>query len=254
MPIKRISILTVLLLVGALAFFPLRATIGSEDKQAIEKIVHDYLIENPELIKEALQALQVKEAQAQREETIKTIKDQQQAIFKADSPGVQPENANVVLVEFFDYQCKYCRNMSTVMETIKQNNPDLQIIYKDLPILGGHSVTAAKAALAARKQGKYMELHKALMGQTGKLSKEKIMEIATSVGIDTEQLEQDMNTSEINDMIETNVQLARNIGIRGIPAIIVAHPSKIDTKDPMFLPGAVSESALQEAIDSFQAE
>lgn len=252
MTLRRYSILGALVLVGALAFFPLKANLGSEDKEKIEKIVHDYIVTNPEVIKEALSVLQQKEAKAQSDATIQTIKEKSQAIFESDSPALEQENATITVVEFFDYQCKYCHKMRGVLESVLEKNTDVKLVYKDLPVLGGHSITAAKAALASMNQGKYLEFHKALMTQKTKLNTKKIMEVAVSVGLDPEQLAMDMKEAKVEDTIQANAKLAQDLGIRGIPALIIGNPNNLEKMDPLFFPGSVTAEQLQKAIDSLR--
>ncbi len=250
MNLKRLGILSVFLIAGTAAFFPLKAAFAPKEKQEFQKLIHEYLVENPEVIKEALQALQKKETAELEQATVKTIIEKYDSIFQSKSPAFEPENSKITLVEFFDYQCKYCKKMRHVVESVVEKNSDLRIVYKDLPILGGHSVTAAKAALASNKQNKYLDFHEALMESEAKLDEAKIFELAAKVGIDVAQLKADMASPEVMSSIQDNMQLAQQIGIRGIPAMIVAPNAHDATKPPVFIPGSTSEGKLQEAIDN----
>ncbi len=250
MNLKRLSILSVLLIAGTAAFFPLKAAFAPKEKQEFQKLIHEYLVENPEVIKEALQALQKKETTELEQATVKTIIEKHDSIFKSTSPAFEPENSKVTLVEFFDYQCQYCKKMRSVVDSVVDKNTDLRVVYKDLPILGGHSVTAAKAALASHKQNKYLVFHEALMTNQAKLDETKIFELAVKVDLNLEQLKLDMESPEVMTGLQENMQLAQQIGIRGIPAIIIAPNTQDAAKPPVFIPGSTTEDKLQKAIDN----
>lgn len=249
MTIKKVSLVALVVALGGLAFFPLKAALGPEEKQDIQKIVHEYLIENPEVIKEALQALQKKEIEAQKQQAINTIESRHDEIFGASSPAVAPDGHTITLVEFFDYQCRYCKKMEPTVKQIQEANKDVRVVYKELPVLGNNSMLASKAALAAQMQGKYIDLHKKFMMHDGKLDQLKILSFAEDVGLDVEQLKKDMESPEVLKQLQDNMTLARDIGIRGTPAFILGPSTKGSDKKPHFMPGAVRVDQLQKLID-----
>lgn len=203
----------------------------------IEKIVHDYILEHPEIIEEALLKLD-------SDRDWKTIKDNKQAIYSNPlDVSIGPKNAPVTIVEFFDYNCGYCkRSTEWVLDTIKDNPKTVQVIFKELPILdsaGGTSKNAALAALAAHKQGKYLEMHKALMETSG-LSDTRINETAKRVGVNVEQMRKDMKDPKLAAHLEDNIMVAREIRpLSGTPFFII---------NDDFMAGA-DQTRLEEMLD-----
>lgn len=183
------------------------------------EIIRSYLMANPEVIKDALIELEKKEKRAK----LDAISDE---LYNNDGDfSVGPEDAEITIVEFFDYNCSYCKNTSDwVSQTIEKYPQKVRIIFKELPILDGRSKTsryAAKMALAARKQGKYLDLHLALMKANG-LSTHKIDKIASSHGLDIARLKEDISTSDYDDHIEKTMVLAGKIpGLEGTPFFVI---------------------------------
>ena len=131
-------------------------------------------------------------------------------------------DGNVTVVEFFDYQCPYCRKVAERLLAMVKRDGNIRLVFKELPILGARSEYAARAALAAKNQGRYLAFHKALMRNTGRLTRKRILSIANSVGVDTNRLRADMQSPEIDDAIAANRDMARKLGIRGTPTFVVA--------------------------------
>lgn len=213
-------------------------TIDVDDRAAIESIVREYLLKNPEIITEALEILQVREEMAELERQRAVLVSQQDEIFHSQSPIMGNPDGDVTLVEFFDYQCGYCKRVLNDVFAVTEDDPGLRVVFKDLPILGPVSTVAARAALAARNQGLYTEYHNALMGHRGQLSEQIIFDIAGAVRLDVGRLRRDMEAPEIRDELNANIRLAQQLGIRGTPAFVIGD---------QVVPGARS---LQE-IESF---
>ncbi|MDE2881095.1 MAG: DsbA family protein, partial [Acidobacteriota bacterium] len=155
------------------------------DKEAVREIVREYLLEHPEVIEEAIRALQ---ARRQADQVARTrdalVKNRMALVRHPLSPVSGNPEGDVTLVEFFDYQCGYCkRSLEPVMDLL-ETDPGLRVVWKDFPVLGQVSTFAALASMAAQKQGKYLELHKALMGAGERLTEESVMEIAGQAGLD----------------------------------------------------------------------
>ena len=189
---------------------------------AIRQIVRDYLLENPEVLVEVQQALKAKQDAAEAEQTRQAIERHRDEIFSDPEAPVagNPEGA-IALVEFFDYRCGYCKRVKSTLETLLAENDDLRLVYKEFPILGPESAEAAQAALAARAQGLYEPFHWALLGVEGALDFETVMEVARSVGLDSERLARDMEDPAITDVIARNYALADALGIRGTPGFVI---------------------------------
>jgi len=205
-----------------------------------EQRVRDFLLEHPEVIMEAVQLLQERQRAAEAENLKKTIAERSDEILNdpAAPVGGNP-TGDVTLVEFFDYNCPYCRRVAPTMVELEGADPDLRLVYKEFPILGPGSQFAARAALASRRQGKYVPFHNALMQATEQVTEVSVMEVAREVGLDTERLEQDMQDSAIQEAIAHNLQLADALGITGTPSFIIG---------PEIVPGAVDLRTLQSLI------
>ena len=211
-------------------------------EQAIRKLVRDYLIKNPEIIVEAMQKLREKRLQAERDRIGKMLVAYRKQIFEnPQSPIAGNPKGDVTIVEFFDYQCGYCKAvMDRLLKTVKGDGK-IRLVFKEFPILGPNSVFAARAALASRNQGKYFEFHELLMGFKGKLSQEAVFVLAKSIGLDTKRLAKDMNDPKIREVIARNFQLAQILKINGTPAFIIGD---------RLVPGAISKQQLDAYIAS----
>ena len=209
-----------------------KRTLSPQQSQEVERIVRDYLLKNPDVILEAMKALEARE-QAQQTERTKTAleKNRDKLLRSTASPALGNPKGDVTVVEFFDYQCPYCRKVVEPVFNAVAKDGKVRIVMKELPILGPESTYAAKAALAAHKQGKYRELHLALMDQKTKLSEAVVIAAAEKLGLDTKRLKRDMDSPDIDDEIKQNIELAHALQINGTPAFIVGNqiaPGAID--------------------------
>ena len=205
-----------------------------------EQRVREYLLKNPEVIMEALQILQERQRAAEAETFKRTIAERSDEILNDPAAPVGGNPAgDVTLVEFFDYNCPYCRRVAPTVVELEEADPGLRVVYKEFPILGPGSEFAARAALAARKQGKYVPFHNALMRATDQVTEQTVIEIAREVGLDTERLERDMRDPAIEEAIGRNLQLANALGITGTPSFIIGQD---------VVPGAVDLRTLQSMI------
>jgi protein-disulfide isomerase len=210
------------------------------DKAALGKTIRAYLLANPEVLVEAMQELERKEDNQRGASAQKVIQERQAELFRdADSPLGGNPNGDVMIVEFNDYQCPYCKRTHQAMKSVVGADGKIKVIYKDLPILGEPSKIAALAALASVKQGKHQPLHNALMEYSGRLDRDKILDIAQSVGLDRAQLEKDMEDPKLKEIIERNLALATALGVRGTPAFVIGK---------QFVPGAIDAAALKQLI------
>ena len=159
------------------------------------------------------------------------------------SPAAGNPEGDVTIVEFFDYNCPYCRKVAPMIAEFLRDDPELRVIYKEFPVLGPDSMYAAQAALAARRQNRYHEFHRALMRASGPLTEEQVLEIAREVGLDTTKLKADMRDPAIAEAIERNLALARDLGIYATPSLVI---------DGHVLQGAVKRDKLEELIDQLR--
>ncbi len=221
-----------------------------EQVKSIEAIVHDYLVNNPEVLVEASNALRVKMEQEQESKAMVAIKENKATLFDdTNTPFAGNPQGTEVIVEFFDYQCPHCKEMKTAMENLLNKNPNLKIIFRDWPIFGGASLTAAKAALAAHKQGQYLAMHKALLDAENPLTDEKINDIAQSLGLDMALLKKDMEDPATMNQIKATFALSKELGLSGTPVFIIANQSKDNIK---FLPGSTTQKKLQQLLNELK--
>jgi protein-disulfide isomerase len=216
------------------------ATVDAGDKAAFGKRVREYLISNPEVLVDAMHELERRQ-DSQRDAVAQKAITRHRAELMADpeSPSGGNVDGDVVIVDFNDYQCPYCKRSHQALKSVVAADGKVKVIYKDLPILGEPSRIAALAALAAVKQGKHPAFHDALMEFTGKLDRARILEIAASVGLDVALLEKDMEDPKFKQLIDRNMALAGALGVRGTPAFVIGE---------QFVPGAVDAEALKQLI------
>jgi len=205
-----------------------------------ERRVRAYLLDHPEVIAEALQRLEERERAAQASAAMSVLKTRADEVLRdPDSPvGGNPEG-DVTLVEFFDYNCPYCRQVAPYMAKAEANDPKLRIVYKEFPILGASSSHAAKAALAANRQGKYAAFHRALMESKGTLTESGVLEVAGRIGLDLARLKADMADRTIQVAIDRNLALARALNINGTPGFVVGE---------QIAPGAIDLATMERLI------
>jgi protein-disulfide isomerase len=197
-------------------------SVTPEQKTEIEKIVRDYLLEHPEVIREAIQKLQAKEEQTKADAQTQAVLKNKDALFNdPETPVVGNTMGDVTVVEFFDYKCPYCKAVAAPLHQLIQEDKGVRLVMKEFPILGEDSVLAAHAALAARGQGKYWEFHQALMEHRGQFSMDAIKTIATKAGLDPAKLEADMGTMPIEPQISATHKLAQELEINATPTFII---------------------------------
>jgi protein-disulfide isomerase len=208
-------------------------------KDEIGKIVREYLLKNPEIVSKALETLQQHHEEQQLALARQGIKENAKALFHSPLDYViGPADAKVTVVEFFDYNCPYCKRSQSDVDALEKGG-QVRIVLKEFPILGEGSEFASRAAVASKSQGKYMEFHRAMLAASGHIAEPEIMSIAAKVGLDTEKLRKDMHSPEIDEPIKLSHDLANKLGINGTPTFIIG--------DRMS-PGAVGLEALQNDI------
>jgi protein-disulfide isomerase len=214
--------------------------ISPQQRHAIEGIIHDYLLHNPQVLIDALRNAERKLDSDAKDKAASTIADRRQEIF--DDPATPVggnKEGDISLVEFFDYQCPYCKRVQPALERLAEKDKGLRLVYKEFPILGPASVVAARAALAARLQGKYAAFHAAMMARTGHITDQTVYEVAQSVGLDLERLKRDMAAPQIKADLKANRKLARELDISGTPAFVIGR---------QVIPGAVSLQDLRQLV------
>ncbi len=221
-----------------------QSSITEVQRGEIEQIVRDYLLENPELLLEVMEELERRQKSAAQQDSRQRIQQYQAALFRAPHDFVANPDGAVPVVEFFDYQCGYCKRVLPSMQRLQAEGRNARVIFKELPILGEMSVYATRAAFAAGRQDKYMDMHNALMGVQGRLDKATVYRLAGDLGLDVERLRRDMRDPTIQEAIDANLELARALGIRGTPTIVIG-----DT----LVPGAIDYDAMAQLISEAES-
>ena len=198
---------------------------GKMNRAEVEQIVREYIVENPQIIEDALVALgeqQRAEAAAAAKMAIKTHKDELYSLASDHSIG--PADAEVTVIEFFDYRCGYCKRSVDMIQALPTDyDGKVRVVFKELPIFGGISETASLAALAAGKQGKYNAMHVALMDlkSNDDLTEKRIDAIAESIGISVQKMRADMKSMEIQKQLSDMKDLGRALEVGGTPGFFV---------------------------------
>jgi len=219
---------------------------NDSQRKEMGEIVRQYLIENPEVLRDAFQALERKEAQAKAAGAKAAIKELAADIFRADGDLIVGNPVgDVTMVEFFDYNCGFCKRALPDVLKLVETDKNLKIVIKEFPILGAGSMAAARAAIASRAQGKYWEFHTALLKKRGSVDEAGVFKVAKDIGLDMDKLKKDMASDEITAIIQRNHAVARALNVNGTPAFIIA--------DNIF-PGAVGFEQLAEAITKVRAK
>lgn len=211
---------------------------GSQDlSQAIE----DYLIEHPMKIREALElAAQQEQLEAQKR-VAENYKSNWKELSEADnSPFIGPKDAKITIVEFFDFNCGYCKRLAPELMKVIKNNKDVKFVFKPVTFLG--SMPIAKAALAANKQGKFLEVYEAFLTHNGQVTSEVIDEVLKKAGLNVKKTKEIMESDEIKKALSAIADLSQKVEVRGVPTLII-------NGEPLV---AIDEGPIQDAIDKLK--
>ena len=212
----------------------------------IEAIVRNYLVTHPEVLEEAMTELSKRQAAAETRKHEASIAQNAEAIFNSPRQvTVGNAKGDVTFVEFFDYNCGYCKRAMADMFDLLKNDPKLKVVLKEFPVLGPGSVEAARVAIAAHMQDKsgkkYLDFHQRLLGGRGQADKARALAAAKEAGFDVARIERDMASPEVRTTIEENLQLAEKLGLNGTPSYVIGDNIVI---------GAVGLDALREKVNT----
>jgi protein-disulfide isomerase len=229
----KLFALAMLIATPALAF-------TEAEKKDIGEVVKQYLMEHPEVIQDAINELKRRQDAQESLAQSQAIGENATKIFRAEGDLVAGNpQGKVTLVEFFDYNCGYCKRAFPDVVKMMEADGDLRVVMKEFPILGPGSTFAARAALASRKQNKYWDYHVALMAHEGKMDEAAALAIAKQTGLDVEQLKRDMDGADVSATLDANMKLAEALTIQGTPAFII---------DKTLIPGAIGFEGLAAAV------
>jgi len=209
------------------------------------ELLRTYLLKHPEIIEEAMQALRERQAAEGTAKTAQAVREHRDELL-ADpmSPVVGNPDGKVTVVEFFDYNCPYCRAAGPMVTELLQSNADVRFVYKEFPTLAPSSRFAARAALAARRQNPelYTVFHDRLMRATDRLAEDGIVEIAREAGVDVDRMRADMEDPAIDKSIDGNIELARAIGVTGSPTFIIGDAMLVGVKPLQQMESAIADA------------
>lgn len=254
--VKKIAVVSTLSLITCLAAAaPNQPTtkiannvFTQEQNSAIDEQVQKYLSNNPKAVVDALVNYREQEIKRMESNAQNAVsKNAKEILGNVSAPTLGNPNGNVVLVEFLDYQCGYCKKMTTTVKGLIEQNKDLKVIIKELPILGEASTYAAKVALAANQQGKFSEVHTALLNANERLTNENIEKIARDQGVDWSLIQVALQNATIDAELDKVFNIAQQLNIMGTPAFII---SDLTGKNNKYFGGAASQEALQQTINT----
>jgi protein-disulfide isomerase len=195
---------------------------SADQKAAIEQIIKDYLMSNPEVLMEVQAALEAKMETIQAERLKLALKESAGDIFRRpNAPIAGNPNGDVTIVEFFDYNCGYCKRALGDVAKMVEKDPKVKVVFKELPILSKGSEEGAKVALAAKLQGKYWDVHRTLLSLRGEVNEQSALKAVEKLGLDMARLKKDMEGADVKAEIETVRNLAQKMGIQGTPHFLV---------------------------------
>ncbi len=232
-----------------LAAAPLAAqaqSVTAEQRGEIERIIKEYLLKNPEVLQDAIAELEKKQAAAEAVKHQAAVKDNADAIFNSSRHvTIGNPQGDVTFVEFFDYNCGYCKRAMEDMMALMKEDSKLKVVLKEFPVLGPGSVEAARVAVAVRMQDKtgkkYLDFHQKLLGGRGQADKARAMAAAKEAGLDVARIEKDLNSDEVKASLEESFKLAEKLGLNGTPSYVIGDNVVV---------GAVGLAALKEKINS----
>ena len=220
--------------------------LSGPQKDEIKQLIEQYLKSHPEIILESVQKFREKQEADRREQGASNLQALRNDLERdPQTPTVGNPKGDVTIVEFFDYNCGYCKSVLATVQQLLSEDSGVRLVLKEYPILSEGSKYAARAALAAGEQGRYFEFHNILMELRGQVTEERVLKAAIGVGLDVPKLKRDMEKPEILTQIESNRELAQSLNINGTPTFVVGD---------QIVPGAVDEETLRQLIGKMRSD
>ena len=221
-------------------------TFSDAQRGEIERIIKDYLIQHPEVLQEAMAELERRQEQEVAEKHKGAVKDNAQLLFSsARQVTLGNPQGDVAFVEFFDYNCGYCKRALDDMLALMKTDGKLKVVLKEFPVLGPGSVEAAQVAVAVRMQDKsgkkYLEFHQKLLTGRGQADRARALAVAREIGLDMARLEKDLASAEVRATLEESMKLGEALGLNGTPSYVVGADVVI---------GAVGLASLKEKVET----
>lgn len=232
----------------ALALCLAATSVPAQDRsdEALRELILQTIRDNPEIVMEAIETLQAREEAAQAEAAQAMLAANRDALERdPNAPVIGNPDGEITVVEFFDYNCGYCRRVFDDVMALVNSDSEIRVVMREWPILGEESVFAARASLASRNQGKYKEFHLALMENEGRANEASVMRIAEELGIDIEQLRRDMEAPEVAAHFQASQQLTQALGFNGTPAFIFGD---------QLVPGAIDFDQMELLVEELREQ
>ena len=220
------------------AQMPATAEITEIDRAALNEIIRDYILANPEVVREALIELGQREERERVEMAMSILRED------AGDPILGNPDGNFVIYEFTDYNCGYCKRVFQPLQELLAGDSEIRLVIKEFPILSQTSVLAAQAGIAAQAQGVFPEFHVAMMTARGAISMESILDAAETAGADTARLQADMNSPAVAAIIDRTRAAAQALEISGTPGLVIGS---------QVIPGAISIEQMREIVAAERA-
>ncbi len=238
---------TVIVLSGPSARAEDDAIFSAEQKEAIEKVVHDYLLENGEVITNSIERLQKKYLRVQEEKNAERLEELESVFETADLPIAGNPDGDVTIVEFFDYNCGYCKRAFSDVKKLIENDKNVRVVFIEMPILSALSEDAAKWALAVYTAApeKYFDFHSALMSSRAPKSEGDLKKIVKDLGLDPKETEKAANSDEVANRLQDMIGYGSELGISGTPAFII---------NGQIVRGHMGYTGMKAAIDNARKE
>jgi protein-disulfide isomerase len=234
-------------LAASLAFFQPAVALDDQQKKEFGDFIKEYLVSHPEVMLDVQAALDKKQEEARLVQSNKAVASNKDAIFNAkDDIAIGNPKGDVTVVEFFDYNCGYCRHALSDMNTLLEKDKNIRFVLKEFPILGPESVAASRVSDAFRKLApeKYGEFHRALLGSDGRASEDTAIDVAKSLGVSEDAIRKEMAKSPDDASVKDTYQLATNLGLTGTPSYVIGNEA---------ISGAIGLDALVEKVDNVRA-
>ncbi len=240
--LKRMFVALMLLLSTGVCAYA-QSDVSDAQRKSFEAIIKSYILANPEVVEEALQELDRRKQTAQKSAQDATLMSEKEALFNAShSAVVGNAKGKLTLVEFFDYNCGYCKKAALDVDQLIKKDPELRVVLKDFPVLGPDSVEAHEVALAVKNQlsgNQYWAFHMKAMALKGTVGKTRMLEVAKDSGVDMVKLTNDLQSKEQRALLSQNIALGDKLGLTGTPSYVI-------DKEVLF--GAVGLDTLSETI------
>jgi protein-disulfide isomerase len=241
-----IALTLILAAAGGYAFKEFAGAQDTHDTAVINQAIGQYLKDHPEEVLAAARMAQNNAQQNQEAAAQLALEQQANQIYNNPAdPVIGNPDGDVTVVEFFDYRCPYCKQVTASLAELVKSDPNVRVVFKEFPILSPESLIAARIALAAQKQGKYEAVHMLFMSHKGSFEEAALLELAASVGADPQKLQGDMQDPAIMGQLQANASLAHTLGISGTPGFLFGK---------QLVPGAISFEEMKAKVSSARAQ